>query len=71
MKKCETVNIYCDYCGKVEVEVKDLWFSSYPEDFPDSPTKLHLCPECAKKRREFKHRYLKYSEKYKDIGDKK
>lgn len=63
--------MYCDYCGKAEVGVKDLQFSSYPEDFPDSPTKLHLCPKCAKKRCEFKHSYLKYSEKYKDIGGKK
>ena len=63
--------IYCDYCGKAEVAVKGLWFSSYLEDFPDSRTKLYLCSKCAKKWREFTNGYLKYSEKYKDIGGKK
>lgn len=63
MKRCKIVYTHCDHCGKKEVEVKDVYFSSYLNDFPDRRTKLHLCPKCAKKWCEFTEGYLKYSEK--------
>ena len=66
MRKRKVVYI-CDHCGKAEVWTKGLYFSSYVRDFPYSHIKLHLCPNCAKKWREFTDGYLKYSEKYKDM----